>query len=131
MAKDSACASTRMSPPDIETKSKLIVDNYPHDTQRPLILETFGRFVQLLKRQLSVSVKFLIIQQFADRALALIHFLQDFLQVCHRFGRLAVQGIILEQFAQSTLARVDLIDNASRIANRKLYLGSGILQFCD
>lgn len=88
------------------------------DTQGALVLETFRSFFDFLQGHFRVFVQAFVIDEFADRALPLIHFLQDLFKIGHPRGCLAVKGIVLSQFAESALACVDLLDDPSGLGDR-------------
>ena len=111
--------------------SEQLADGEAEDAQRPLVLQALRRLVQLLQGQLRVPVEFLIVDEFAHGALALINLLQNLLQVGHGLGGLPVERFILHQFPDRALAGVDLIHDLARVGDRRLYLGSRILQVAD
>src|ERR1019366_6541864 len=95
------------------------------------VFQALGLLVQLLQSQLRVLVELLIVHQLANRALALIHLLKDFLQIGHGLSRLPIELFIRYQLADRAVARVNFIDDFARVGDRGPYFSSRVLQVAD
>src|SRR5580765_7346868 len=96
-------------------KLEQLADDQSEDSQRSLVFETFGGFVHLLEGEPGIAVQTWIIEKHADSALALVHFLQYFLEGGHGGGGFVVECCIRKKFAERPLASPGLVEDLARI----------------
>ena len=78
---------TYFAPP---TYSEQTANGEAEDAQWTLVLESVGGFIQLLQAEFGVFEEGVVVDEFADGALTLIHLLQDFTQIGHGGGGLDI-----------------------------------------
>ena len=87
--------------------------NGPWSSRPSVALSTF------CERELGVLVEFLVVDELADRALALIDLLQNLVEVGHRSGGRVVKRLVGHQFAERALAAADAVDHLPHLASRR------------
>src|SRR3989442_9311030 len=110
---------------------KEVVDDNAKHTERSLVFQTFGGFVQFLQRELRVFVEAFVVDQFANRTLALVDLLENFPEVRQGGCGFLVECVVLGQFAERAFAFVDFNHDIFCLADGGFYLGSRLGQVGD